>query len=248
MKVLIFLSLCINFCFAKIIVISDIDETIKQSHGMNYLKAYGRIIFKRAKPYEGLKEIYKVLSLKHDAEFYYISASYDEIYDGEDWLEKHGLSFNAVYQRDFGDSKEEHKINKVEEVLENRYVKGDKVFLLGDNLEKDHLIYEEVVNRHLDKNITVLLRDVQGEFLFRDSLKFTYFINDKELLKTDLSRLLTKKEKNRIRKIDNAKLVPDYLVDHIIEVNQEKYCVSDECEEKVERVISKKLKKRFLAL
>jgi len=211
-KLLLLVFLSTSVCFSKQLIISDIDETVKQSNVMDLSEALKRIIFKTAHVYPGMKLIYDELLKRDDSEIFYISASYDFIYDAKEWLDDYGLTFDGAWQRRLFVSKYEYKFNKVNDLINQNYKKGDVIYLFGDNNGTDHVVYDDIAKAHSDKKIEAFVRDVYGvrTILLRNSLessKVNFVLTSLDLLKPlDLDFL-----KKDFEKISQRDFLPVYM-------------------------------------
>lgn len=137
---------------AKTIVISDVDDTIKNSH-----VRYGwSTIFNS---YEvnnlvmGMNTAYQAIKTGiPDAEFTYLSNAPDFIMMGwhQELLSRHKFPEGDLLMRTFHLEKG-HKINHIEEIIKRE--NPELLILIGDNGEHDIEIYNEVALKHPNTKI-----------------------------------------------------------------------------------------------
>jgi len=213
----LFVLIFFNMAISKTIIISDIDETIKQSNGMNYSNALWRIVYKKALAFKGLSSIFKKIHNQDNSQFYYLSASYKFLYDADKWLVENDLGFHEqAFQRKLKSKKMEYKLSRVESILSQAYEEGDIVFLFGDNLAYDASVYRKIINTHSEKKIFAFIRDVKGEKLFIENKediknsKVKYFLTVLDLINSPVLDL-DLENKEEIKKLGKKDLLPDYI-------------------------------------
>ena len=113
--------------YAKLIIISDLDDTIRQVNVSEMDEASISVMGARSKlrsirPFSTLRSIYQDLEKNHDVKFYYLSASYPFIYNAKKWLEINKFPEGEVFQRKFNDefSSSEFKQRILKEILSNQ--------------------------------------------------------------------------------------------------------------------------------
>ncbi len=245
MKYLLIL-ITFNIALSKTIIISDIDETIKQSSAMNYAQALWKIVYKKAKPYKGLEGIYQYIHEQSNSQFYYVSASYRFLYDPDQWLNENGLGFHkAAIQRKITSNKFDFKTKKLESILSQVYEDGDIVLLFGDNLALDPEVFEKVMKTNFNKNIFSFIRDIRGETLSKKiESRIKYFITELELIGSDVLELSIE-EKERIKDLKKDELLPKYIEKFMIKKYIEKKCSKLEVLNVCEKIFKKRMKKKI---
>ncbi len=128
---------------AKVLVISDVDDTLKLAH-VRSLKfaAYHAVDFKSR--FFGMASLLRTIVQEQDSQLVYLS-------NAPEWLMKNVhtrfLEFGqfpaGIYRgRDWGDKKEEHKLNEITNYI--RQFNPSKIILIGDNGELDSSIYSKI--------------------------------------------------------------------------------------------------------
>ena len=155
-------------------VISDLDDTVIQSHVDDFMKALMALALENAHtrtPFPRVAEFYRALALGPDRTghnpLFYVSSSPWEILDAiEEFLALQKIPPGPVLLRDwdvdFGALKSSrlkgHKLPLVKEILE-LYPKLNFV-LIGDTTQQDPEIYKEVVAAFPDRILAVYIRAV----------------------------------------------------------------------------------------
>lgn len=163
---------------AKFGIISDIDDTVLQTHVTQTLKmiwvtlsgsAFTRMAF------DGTSELYRALehgaSGEADNPVFYVSKSPWNLYDFlVDFIDHQGLPRGPLLLRDIGlrDAPPiDHKSAAVRELLE-LYPELPFV-LIGDSGERDPEIYLETAARYPGRIVTIYIRDLGGKSRKRDA-------------------------------------------------------------------------------
>ena len=157
---------------AELGVISDIDDTVLQTHVTQKLKmtwvTLSGSAFTRM-PFEGTSELYHALALGKSGQaknpIFYVSKSPWNLYDFlVDFLDHHGLPRGPLLLRDIGLREAppvDHKSAAVCELLE-MYPELPFV-LIGDSGERDPEIYLEAAARHRGRIVAIYIRDLGGK-------------------------------------------------------------------------------------
>ncbi len=157
---------------AQLGIISDIDDTVLQTHvGQRWKMIWVTLsgsAFTRM-PFEGTSELYHALARGASGEannpVFYVSKSPWNLYDFlVDFLEHHGLPRGPLLLRDIGLHEEppvDHKSAAVQALLE-MYPELPFV-LIGDSGERDPEIYLEAALRHPRRIVAIYIRDLGGE-------------------------------------------------------------------------------------
>lgn len=156
MKALLSLILLasVSFTEAKTLVISDIDDTIKDSEVLHKLKAVAKA-FQTDRPFKGMSELYNLMAdefreQNEEALFFYVSNAPDDIL---------GITHNLfIINNNFPNgevilreklSEQNHKMKTIEALL--LLHRPDRVIFIGDNGERDPEIYNQAVNTLLGR-------------------------------------------------------------------------------------------------
>lgn len=131
--------------FAKTIVISDIDDTLKMAH----VKAVGGALsraFMTKITFAGMPDLLNEIAKQKKVEsFYYLSNAPEFV------MKRSHTKFISVNKYPMGkiilrstESKEDHKIINIKKIIETE--KPDEVIFFGDNGERDSSIYREAMD------------------------------------------------------------------------------------------------------
>lgn len=132
---------------AKTILISDVDDTIKNSHVRSPWSTVFNI-FETDNVVMGMNEAYKAVATDiPGTQFNYLSNAPDLIMMGwhKKLLDDHTFPAGNLLMRTLRLEKG-HKINNIDEIVTRE--KPELVILIGDNGEQDIEIYAEAVRRH----------------------------------------------------------------------------------------------------
>ena len=165
-KLFLLLTIMLNcqILMAKeLVIISDLDETIRVANIENKAKA-GLKLIGGVKPYEGLRAIFNEIKAKNpDAKFYYLSNSYPFLYNGDKWTAENGFPEGKSLQRSLKDKSTEFKPKKLKEIAAAH---PDATFLMfGDNVEHDPQFYREFLADTHITDVQVFIRDARLRFV-----------------------------------------------------------------------------------
>jgi phosphatidate phosphatase APP1 len=157
---------------ARFGVISDIDDTVVQSHVTKKLRMVIGLALSNArtrKPFEGVAAFYQALQEGAGGEgnpIFYVSKSPWNLYVPLiDYLQVQGIPLGPLLLRDFGmhllRSRGEHKARSIARVMDT-YPKLPFV-LIGDSGEHDPEIYRDVVHRWPGRVRAIYIRSVNRE-------------------------------------------------------------------------------------
>lgn len=159
-------------------VISDLDDTVLQTHATDLLKMARVTFLNNARtrlPFEGVSAFYSAL-YKGQKEgivnpIFYVSSSPWNLYDLLiDFMNVHGIPPGPLFLRDFGLSatakslRQEgsghhgHKLAQIERIM--TAFDALPFILIGDSGQEDPEIYREVVHRFPNRIAAIYLRDV----------------------------------------------------------------------------------------
>lgn len=198
---------------AKLVVISDLDETLRISQTHNYLVSLVEII-KGVKPFTQMRTLFTDLDQQEQAKFIYVSASYYKFYNGQKWIDRQHFPHGKVYQKPrLALSSKDFKL----QALESLYQKGefdasDSFLFFGDNSSHDEEVYLEFREKHsFDGDIYI--RDIKSKATALSSYLplerkegIHYFYTEWQLLKSPLKELISPSTVNSIQSIYNRKL------------------------------------------
>ncbi len=155
-------------------VISDIDDTILQTHAFDWLQMARLVFLNNAHtrlPFLGVASFYQALQrgIKGDNynPIFYVSSSPWNFFDLLwEFIELNEIPVGPLLLRDYGlsqedpfsDGHENHKLSKIKPILE---LYTDLSFILiGDSGQKDPEIYTQVVRDYPGRILAIYIRDV----------------------------------------------------------------------------------------
>lgn len=157
---------------AELGVISDIDDTVLQTHVTQTLKMIWVTLFGSAftrMPFEGTSELYRALAAgmsgHADNPVFYVSKSPWNLYDFlVDFMDYHQLPRGPLLLRDIGLREAppvDHKSAAVRELLDT--YPSLPFVLIGDSGERDPEIYLETAARYPGRIRAIYIRDLGGK-------------------------------------------------------------------------------------
>jgi phosphatidate phosphatase APP1 len=164
---------------AEVGIVSDIDDTVLQTHVARRLKMIWVTLVENAHtrlPFEGTSELYRALVAGRSGAaqnpVFYVSKSPWNLYDFlVDFMERHGLPRGPLMLRDLGLNQEaplDFKSACLDRIL-STYPRLPFV-LIGDSGERDPDIYLETAARHPGRVRAIYIRDVGAGPLRRRQL------------------------------------------------------------------------------
>ncbi len=224
---------------AKLVVISDLDDTVRQVNVLELDEASFHILADKAfdmeiPPFNGLNIIYNdLLDHNEEIEFYYLSASYPIIYDAKLWLELNEFPEGKVFQRAYSDefNSGEFKKRKLREIIKNyEDIENVNFLFFGDNGEHDPEAYQDVVEHFgIHEQSQIYIRDVVTDYTFKyeDSRLpiegINYFLTEKVLINSDLLNFLSNDVVSKLKK-ESIKDIPSFMVDNLDERIEDNIC------------------------
>lgn len=237
----LFLAVLVNFivgsAYSKLVVVTDIDDTIRKSNVLNLLDAFKRL--KNPKPFGKLRDIFIELKANADIsgekiEFAYISASLKLFYNADMWLKKYHFPKGHVKQKKLFANKFKYKLSAIKMFLKKINFKSDDTLLLfGDNSEVDAEVYSEVVNQLRPRNFKIFIRDIKmktvpifgTESISCNDQYIKYFISEIEILRDDNFSFISDELSSEVSlEFDNSKLIPNYMEMRLIDRIQDELC------------------------
>jgi phosphatidate phosphatase APP1 len=157
---------------AQLGIISDIDDTVLQTHVTQKLKMIWVTLFGSPytrMPFEGTSELYRALSAGASGHaqnpVFYVSKSPWNLYDFlVDFMDYHDLPRGPLLLRDIGLHEApplDHKSAAVDGLL--RTYPELSFILIGDSGERDPDIYLETARRHPGRVRAIYIRDLQAK-------------------------------------------------------------------------------------
>lgn len=179
--------------WARTIVVSDIDDTIRKSETLYAPGAFIGLIQPNVPAFEGINAYYWLLWSKR-AEFLYVSSSYPEIYDARSWLMTNRFPFGDVVQRSrqkiFTEEEFDFKLQAIVNRLRTMNItENDEVYFFGDTSYIDEEVYQKAIKVLSLKNAQIFIRDVDGQSSFllmtipvKQTKGVRYFFTDDDLI------------------------------------------------------------------
>jgi len=182
------LLLLTNLSFAKTIVISDLDDTVKATDIIDFnnkssiakTNAARKGDLQKAKSYKGLSLLLNKINGNKDAEFQYVTASNKKMYKADKWVKENGLpqgeyhqdnKLTNIAQNMAQDNKRVRKFkrDKIKALINKALAKNDQeetieLVFFGDTTQNDVEAYQDVIKDLNLKNnpkvkINVFIRD-----------------------------------------------------------------------------------------
>lgn len=219
--------------FSKILVVSDIDDTIRKTNTLNFYESVNSIK-KNDVAFSELKQIYSQMDFHYskdaskDVDFYYVSAAPACVTSYQRWLELEQFPMGKLFQRPCDGSllvrgnTERFKFKIITNILNNAG-RIDQVFLFGDNSSYDASIYKKIKAEWKKTPIQIFIRDIRVEATYMDKNlpikklgSVNYFLTEKDLLKYSAFDFLSNEQRKKIvLDFKNAKLFPNYLYENL---------------------------------
>ena len=155
-------------------IISDLDDTVIQSHVDDFLQAIYAVALSNAHsrtPFPGVADFYRELAFGPDRAghnpIFYVSSSPWELLDAiEEFLEIQGITAGPVLLRDWdldrralgGGALLGHKLPLIREIL--ALYPSLPFVLIGDSTQRDPEIYRQIVHEHPDRVRAIYIRNV----------------------------------------------------------------------------------------
>lgn len=229
----------IGFGYDKLVLISDLDDTIRQVNVSEMEEAIATVSAERSglitiPKFEGLNKVYNDIQKNYQADFYYLSASYPFIYNAQNWITKNNFPNGTVLQRGSGDefNSGEFKRRILKEIIKNYQNSDDEVIFLffGDNGEHDPEAYNYIVEEaNISDNSYIFIRDVvtDASFIYPDSrdskANIFYFLTEKQLVTSELVRFISPLTQEEL--INQTILdIPAFIIDNLDERYEDNVC------------------------
>ena len=229
----------ISLAKAKIIIISDLDDTIRQVNVSEIEEAIATVSAERSglitiPKFEGLNKVYNDINKNHSTDFYYLSASYPFIYNAQEWIENNNFPNGTVLQRGSGDefNSGEFKRRILRNIIGKYQDESDEIIFLffGDNGEHDPETYEFIVKEAgIAENSHIFIRDVvtDASFIYPDSRSLKdnifYFLTEKQLLNSDLMNFITPYVQEELSS-QTILDIPAFMIDNLDERYEDNVC------------------------
>ncbi len=144
-----------QFAFSKTLIVSDIDDTLKNAHVLNTKEAVLNA-YQTNRSFKGMPELFHALSRSFtDVEFVYLTNAVDYLmfYSHSKFLEDNGYPKATIYFRHSYQDKD-FKLNKLREIMND--VKPDQIIFFGDNAERDIYFYDQILKEFPMPSLTYI--------------------------------------------------------------------------------------------
>jgi phosphatidate phosphatase APP1 len=174
-KVILSLTLLLSLetTFAKTLVISDIDDTIKVTNVLSKTMVIFNGLFSR-KSFSGMSELYQELNIA-DTSIFYVSGSPTYIRGiVENFLEYNNFpQKNNLILKDGSIPTYDYKLKEIRAlILKN---KPDKIILLGDDTEVDPEVYDTIFQENQTSVEGIYIRAIRNRKLPNNTLIKNFF-------------------------------------------------------------------------
>ncbi|RFC41696.1 MAG: Phosphatidate phosphatase APP1 [Verrucomicrobia bacterium] len=159
---------------SRFVVVSDIDDTVLLTMANKALRMMALTMFGNAhtrKPFAGVNDWYHQLRIgcsgHEENPLFYVSSSPWNLYDFlEEFLVVNGIPLGPMFLRDHGFEQGQltlrdhrsHKLESIEQLMQA--FPAQKFLLIGDSGQKDPEIYREIAQRHPDRIVGIMIRNV----------------------------------------------------------------------------------------
>lgn len=249
---LLFIFFYSSFLWAKVILISDIDDTIKQSDVFNTTNvASGYILGKDFPAFAFSAHIYRAIiqhyqDLGQEVEVHYVTGA-PASFPSDDWIKNLNFPKGEFHYK--GDkpwdaviiSTLEHKIQAINKILSDGNESPKKVYMFGDSTEYDAKAYHHIY-KYFEKNTQIdfhiFIRDVALNTTFTHNPgpypEMNFYVTERDLFAMGgLSFLQDKfvETKQQIEQYLGSSglklLIADYQVKYLTEKIQKVHNLSD---------------------
>lgn len=194
----------------KVIVISDIDDTIKISHVRNTPAKIVRGFLPYA-VFPGMNYLYHTIGTQfRRANFYYVSAALKTVsfYMHSKTLEYAAVPPGELILRE-GQSKQDFKLSALRRILSSNSTK--RVIMFGDNAEYDPIVYDQIRREFPQKRFLIFMRKaypdgnpiLEGQIPFVSPLEVAKALNEAGMITFDKAKWLA----DRILKLAEQDIV-----------------------------------------
>lgn len=213
--------------FAKTLVISDIDDTIKKANSMGGIG--GVYHFLRKKPYKETRDLFNEIkvdeiSRAQQISYYYVSAAPSYTFDADEWIKEERFPIGKTYlkTRDNGGETYAYKYRTIKNILDKEGLGQQelKIIFFGDNSQHDAQVYFDL-KKDLNLNAEIFVRDVSTEATFFDTTLpvvrlpgVNYFFSEMDLIGHPSFLFMGEELKAQIAsQYTKRDLIPPYTLD-----------------------------------
>lgn len=154
----IFFFLFQVFATARVVLVSDVDDTIKVSHVLDPDSAIGNAL-KTGNVFRGMPYLYAMIGqYNRGAAFFYLTNAPQLVFDrvhGRFLMQNDFPGGYLLLRRDIRDK--EHKIRNLREIVS--YHRGSTFVLIGDNGERDPAFYHQIRQEFPSERFIVFIRE-----------------------------------------------------------------------------------------
>lgn len=196
---------------AKLMVISDVDDTILHTGATDLLTMAKLTFFGNARtraPLDGISELYS--SFQHGIQakplnpVFYVSSSPWNLYDLlEDFMELNAIPKGPIFLRDLGFDKDkffktghDHKLFQALRLIET--FPQLPVILFGDSGQDDARLYSELAQSHSEQIAAIFIRDIDPDMDSAHDLKVNNYIRLSEQAGVPMYRIQDSDEAARL--------------------------------------------------
>jgi hypothetical protein len=172
-----FTNAVIRFDAAKELIITDIDDTIKDTSVLNTRKMLSKTFFRDFKPVPGMRELFARLTGTNKTVVIYLSGSPPELGPAlNQFIRNHGFPQGILRLRGPGaltanylaGSVKRYKQNELRIIMERFNL---PVILIGDSGQNDPEVYSEIDKLYPGKVKRILIRSIQERPLTRERMQ-----------------------------------------------------------------------------
>ena len=207
----------------KVVLISDIDDTIKQSNTQSFTECISYLLKNKSFPH--LSSIYQDLNQAYgEVDFFYVSLSYPLFYRAKEFVSEHNFPKGEYFQRSLSSpSPYQFKFKTIAKIIDRYDLTQTEFIFFGDNVKKDAQVYREISEQY-QLNSQIYIRDIRlTQVKLTKLLSYTppsddivYFISEAELLESPLTEALSEKTLQDIRQgVIKQKILPEYIVEQL---------------------------------
>lgn len=131
----------------QLLVVSDIDDTIKESHVLSTFEKIGNA-FETDEPFMGMSLLYRLIRRSNlNTQFHYVSNAPNFIMEDShaEFLQYNSFPVNGMHLSENLDSSG-HKVRVISSLIDT--IKPQTVILIGDNGEQDVAVQDEIVRKY----------------------------------------------------------------------------------------------------
>jgi len=208
------------------VIISDIDDTIKHTDVDDKSDALGNALFNRT-GFSGMAPLYNAIRLSdgeplvrtHPSDLIFVSGS-PALFEGaiEDFLTLNGYSLWSLFTRGLGNwaGTYDFKVRTIRQVLRGLKARESEVHLIGDDTQKDPLVYRTISQEFPELVGGVYIREVlhensplDGQLGFHSAVDIGLELLLRGRLKeSDIVRILS--DFSRAGELDSERAFPEF--------------------------------------